>query len=275
MVDIAPSELKTEVPTLIMPGFSATPEALKDSILRTAEAGRRVVSAYAPHGVKTEREVADLPEAETRKLEMMLQLIEAKGFDKVSVIANSEASIYVAAAAALYPEKFSHIVLIEPAGLIGEDSFFRLIKRVLADIKEEKAHDADKQRVAYPSPKSVGIKSVLSNITASIKEVRAIAQSDIVSALEKIHESGIGISIIHAVDDKVFPMNRVQQKMEEKMRQRIEHLGDLAETGIIDGFYSVTGTHNSIYAYEPYGRIAEEALSALEEKYRRHTTQHS
>lgn len=168
----------------------------------------------------------------------------------------------------LKPEKFSHIVLIEPAGLIGEDNFFQLIKRVLADIKEEKARDVEKEKVAYPSPKSVGIKSVLSNITASIKEVQAIAQSDIVAALERIHESGIGISIIHAVDEKVFPMDRVQQKVEEKLRERRERLQEMAATGILDGFYSVTGTHNSIYQYEPYGRVAEEALSALEKKYK-------
>lgn len=270
VVDIAPAERKTEVPTLIMPGFSATPEALKDSILRTAEAGRRVISAYAPHGIEVQEERgADLPEAEARKLEMMMRLIDAKGPDKVNVIANSESSIYVAAAAMLYPEKFSHIVFVEPAGLIGEDSFLELIKRVLADIKEEKTHDAEKEKVAYPSPASVGIKSVLSNIRASIKEVQAIAQADIFTALEKIHESGIGVSIIHAVDDKVFPMDRVQQKMEEKIRERMGRLEEMAGIGMIDGFYSVTGTHNSIYQYEPYGRVAEQALSALEEKRKR------
>jgi len=50
VVDIEPKDRKTETPTLMIGGFSATPDALKDSILQTAEAGRRVISAYAPHG---------------------------------------------------------------------------------------------------------------------------------------------------------------------------------------------------------------------------------
>ncbi|MFA7662329.1 MAG: hypothetical protein WCX88_00220, partial [Patescibacteria group bacterium] len=51
VIDIAPKELKTKIPTLMIPGFSATPEALKDAILRIAEKGRRVISAEAPHGI--------------------------------------------------------------------------------------------------------------------------------------------------------------------------------------------------------------------------------
>src|SRR3989344_676957 len=199
VVDIAPEKLKSEKPTLFMPGFLATPEVMKDAILRTAEAGRRVISADAPHGINVPENKSELPEAEARKLELLLQIIEKKGIDKVNVISASEGSIYVTAAALLYPEKFENIVLIEPAGLIGKDSFMELLKRTSADMKEARLQDASKEKNRYPSPASVGIKSVLSNIFASAKEVQAIAHSDITGALEQIHKSGIGVSIIHAV----------------------------------------------------------------------------
>lgn len=252
IVDISPRELKTEVPTFLMPGFSATPLALKDAILRTAESGRRVISAYAPHGIDTARnENTELPEAEMRKLETLLTLIEAKGAKKINVIATSESAIYVTAAAVLYPEKFANIILVEPAGLIGEDSFLGLIKRTAKDMSAQQKMDSNWQKAKFPSPASVGAKSILSNIGASIREIQAISKADIREALQKIHQSGIGISIIHAVDDKVFPMERVQQMVKSDM---------------IDGFYSVEGVHGSIYIYEPYGRIAEMALCALEEK---------
>lgn len=251
VVDISPEELTYEIPTIIMPGFSATPEALKDSILRTAEDGRRVISAYAPHGIEVAEQRSDLPEAEMRKLELLLTLIEAKGLEKVNVISNSEASIYVTAAAVLYPEKFSNIVYVEPAGLIGDDSFFQLLRRTHQDIQEEKKHKASQTMVKFPSPSNVGPKSIMAGIGASIKEIQAIAKADITPGLIAIHEAGVGVSIIHAVDDKIFPMDRVQQMLKAHM---------------IHGLYSVKGTHNSIYSYEPYGRASVAALKALENR---------
>ncbi len=250
VVDISPRELKTQEPTLILPGFSATPEALKDAILRTAEAGRRVISAKAPHGISVWEKKSDLPYAERTKLELVLRLIEEKGLETVNVIANSESSIY-STTAALLSQKVSNMVLVEPVGLIGKDSLLQLLKRTREDMQEQARQDSSKEKVKYPSPNDIGVKSVLSNIVASVNEVRAIADSDITGALEELHKSGVGISIIHGVDDKMFPMERVQKMVKEEM---------------IDGFYSVQGTHNSIYVYEPYGRVAEEALSALENK---------
>jgi pimeloyl-ACP methyl ester carboxylesterase len=252
VVDIAPEKLKSETPTLMVPGFSATPEGLKDAILRTAEAGRRVISAYAPHGIETHRgEESDLEQAQARKLDMLLDLLDEEGIKKVNVIAHSEAAIYVTVAAILYPERFENIVLVEPAGLIGEDNFFDLLKRFLADVREQMKQDKIRPKAQNPSPLSVGIKSVLSDISESYEEVKAISRSDITPALKKLHELGIGVSIIHAVEDKIFPMEKIQQMIKADM---------------IDGFYSVQGPHNSIMLYRPFGQVAEEALTALENK---------
>ena len=251
VTDIAPENLKTNTVTLVVPGFSATPEALKDAIIRIAQTGRRVVSVKAPHGIDAIKRKAELPEAEARKLEALLQVIEKKGIDKMNVIANSEASIYVTAAATLSPEKFENIVFIEPAGLIGKDNFLDLLKRFVQDLREQVRQDKLKQKVKYPSRTSLGATTILSDLFASTKEINAIAHSDITEALKKIHKQGIGISIIHAVYDKVFPMERV---------------GEMVTRDMIDGFYSVQGTHNSIFLYEPFGRAAELALGALEKK---------
>jgi hypothetical protein len=244
IIDIAPEKLKTEVATLMVPGFSATPEDMKDAIIQTAETGRRVISAETPHGI-------DANEASERKLEAILQTIEGKGLDKVNVITNSEGAIYVTAAAALFPEKFENIVLIEPAGLIGKGSFWGVLERFAQDAREETRKHKSQPKLKYPAPRVIGVKQILSDLFASIKEVNAIAKADITETLKKLHELGIGVSIIHAVDDKVFPMEKVQKMVKANM---------------IDGFYSVKGTHNSIYRYEPFGRAAEAALSALENR---------
>ena len=262
VVDIAPQEgLKSEIPTIVVPGFSATPEALKDTIIRIAEAGRRVISADAAHGVpikgkgltEAQLEAIGLPRAELRKLELILGLLEAKGLSPVNVVGHSEASIYVLAAAALAPEKFRNIVLVEPAGLIGADTVWQLGKRVLKDAKEEKIAGKSRQKVEFTPPNTIP-ETVLPHLPASIAEIRAIANSDVTDNLARVHGLGIGVSIIHGVDDQFFPMERVQQMVKDHM---------------IDGLYSVEGTHNAMYLWEPYGRVTEQALSALENRHHR------
>jgi pimeloyl-ACP methyl ester carboxylesterase len=258
VVDIQPETLKTSTPTIYVPGFSATPEALKDPIIRMAEAGRRVISAYAPHGVKGELEHESLPKIEAQKLDLFLQLIEYKKLGKVNVVANSEASLYVVIAATLFPEKFENIVLVDPAGLIGKDGAFQLLQRVVEDMKKEgqlKGNLPQSVRPSeFPSPRSVGMKSILSNVKASIQEIQAISTADIADALREIHTNGIGVSIIHGADDRIFPMERLQEMVTSDM---------------VSGFYSVAGSHNSIYQYEPYERAVEAALTALEKRSRK------
>ncbi|PIR83013.1 hypothetical protein COU19_02500 [Candidatus Kaiserbacteria bacterium CG10_big_fil_rev_8_21_14_0_10_56_12] len=256
VVDIEPKEKKSDIPTVFVTGFSATPTTLKDAMIRTAEAGRRVIAAKAPHGVTIEKddpalEGVDLPSAHLRKLKALLGVIEAKDLTEVNIIADSEGAIIALAAAALEPEKFKNLVLVSPAGLIGEDTFFQILHRTIADITLEQKLGKDMQKVEYPSPGSEGATSILSNIPASIKEIQAIAHSDITGVLKYLKEKGVLVSIIHAVDDKLFPMERVQE---------------MTKADMITGFYSVKGTHNMIYNYEPFGRAAEAALSALEDK---------
>jgi len=89
------------------------------------------------------------------------------------------------------------------------------------------------------------------NIPASFREIQAISKADITEALAEMHEQGIGISIIHAVDDKVFPMDKVQKWWMPK-----------ALTDFI-----VSGEHTIIImCSNHYGKAAELALTALEKK---------
>ncbi len=251
VVDIYFGKNKTYRATIVLPGFSATPESLKNLILSVAESGRRVISAYAPHGIKSGRKISDLPEAEARKAELLLRLIEIKGLNKVNIIGHSEASIYATAVTILIPEKIENLILISPAGLIGKDNIFSLLRRVIEDEKERARQRGTFKKLRYPSPISVTIQSILSDPLASMKEALAIARSDITSALSKVRQLGVGVSIVHTVDDRFFPMERMQEIVTPEM---------------VDGFYSVRGTHNALYFYEPFGRIALVALVALERK---------
>jgi pimeloyl-ACP methyl ester carboxylesterase len=281
VVDISPSpeNLKGELPVLYLPGFSATPEALKSAILQTAQAGRRVISANAPHGVEAkpwfyksvlglENENPDLPEAELRKTMLLRELIKKKGLQKVSVIAHSEAAIWVTAEASVHPGRFSEVVYVDPAGLTGKDTAPGLAKKTLDDLrqsgkldKKETAREEflrqqgsqgyEKRKEAKYISMTAGLKSMASNPAASLREMQAIANADITPGLKKMHEAGIGIGVIHAKDDKVFDVEKVKGMLDQNL---------------IDDFQIIEGSHGDIYTKELYGRVPEVELSLLEKK---------
>ena len=258
IVDISPKELKTPIPTYFAGGFTHSAEDSKEGLIRTAEAGRRIIMPFSSHGVKTEEQFGDLPNAEARKLDLMMKIIEARKIDRINVIATSEGSIYTTAAVLAFPEKFRHIVLVEPAGLSGKVGILELVKRFRENNKIQKKLEThpDKPRGIKDSKfdynYSIAIRSILSNPSASLKEISAIADSDIVPALAEIHKLGIGVSIIASAEDKVFPSRELQTRV---------------KAGDIDGVYVVWGAHGNYYLYEPYGKAVETALTALEKKY--------
>ncbi len=79
-----------------------------------------------------------------------------------------------------------------------------------------------------------------------------MANTDLRDMLSSIKEKGIGVSVIAAVDDGAFPMDKMQETL------GLEHL---------DGFYSVKGTHNSyLLDPKPYSLLVDNALDDLEIK---------
>ena len=255
LIDINPDEQKTKVPVVVMPGWSATPEVFKDNIITFAEQGRRTISVDSPDGIKAEKK-DHLPEAELRKVAALIETLEEKNIDKVDAVAHSEAGIALAIAATLYPEKFRNLILVDPGGMMGQDRADKLAGRFSMDILKQTIDAMKDFKRLKPIGRSFkeGIKSFVSNPSQSIKEVMAISDTQIHEMLKDLKQKGIGISIIHGVDDKAFPMDRVQQ---------------MAKSDQLDGFYSVRGTHNEFYLNAvKYTKLADAALDALEAKHK-------
>lgn len=254
VVDIKPDKEKDEVPTLVAPGWAATPEVLKDNILTLAEEGRRTISINSPHGIETQK-VENFPEAELKKVAAVMEVLKEKKIDKIDAVAHSEAGINIAIAATLYPEKFRNIVLVDPGGMVGEDNLGRLIKDFSNDIVIKQTMDSlkDPERIKpiVRALKEAG-KSILAGPKETVKEVLAISKTQIHELLKGLKEQGIGITIIHGVDDRAFPMDKVQK---------------IAKMDQLDGFISVKGTHNEFYLKpKVYTRLADQALTALAAK---------
>jgi len=261
--DLVPEKQKSDVPVLVAPGWAFTPRGMKYSLFSLVEAGRRAISVNAPHGVeKKDLENSPMAEplAELRRVEAIMRALEQKQIDKVDVIAHSEGGLYTAIAATLYPEKFRNLILVNPAGMIGKDNLLRLgagfTANATIEILRRVLREPPKEKNAFNL--SEYLKTIFSEPRKSFEEIQAVSQSDIREMLEGLRARGIRVAIIHTVDDKGFPMDRMQQAIGE-------HPGGWEK--MMDGFASVAGTHNEmVLRPEKYTRAAETLLTALEAK---------
>jgi len=267
VVDLQPEKPKTETPAVFLGGYLTTTESNKGTILKLARSERRTLSINEPHGIESRNihesgqiENRMIPEQEFKRIASVLKMLDEKELEQVDLVAHSEGALVAAWAAILRPERIRNIVLVDPAGMIGEDSKSRIIKGAVLDIalqtsriwkkiKEDPKEGKEAKRRADLGGKEA-LKSFAKDPKRSIESIGVITESQIHELLQQIRELGIHISVIHGVDDKFFPMEKVQEVTKKPM---------------IDGFYSVAGTHNDIAHYpDKYAGLVDNALDALE-----------
>lgn len=271
-IDIKPKNQKEEVPVLIAPGHSATKDSVRPGLDVLAQRGRRAISFDYPrkggtipelHNEEVEKwyekrgqDYPDWSSEELRKAHTLLGLLEQKKIDKVDVIAYSEAAINVCIAAMLRPEKFIDrtIILYSPAGLIGKDTFFRLVKGVVSQPKrpESMLHipvtEAETKNIKLMQRESG--KYNKANRLRSLREGIAISKAQIEDMLLYLHEKGIRIIVIQGVDDTVFPMDRMQKIIKPISKKN----------GFVDGFLSVSGGHVEVLTHPEFFMNAIEKM---------------
>lgn len=257
-VDICPVRAKTNVPILFAPGWGGTPEMYKDT-LRVFSAQKRRVLSLAHMLEEAELEdVAEeeknlFPGAQLRKALSLLVLLREKGVDKTDIVAHSEGAINAVIAVSLAPDRFRHIVLVSPAGLIGEDTFAKLFVRFVVSMVTD-ADEMDAGRSPAEKARSLrALREILKyfgiNPIKALKEASAIAEIRTHGMLKNLCAGGHGIAVVAAVRDPVFSMEKLQ-----KMVKRNE----------LDGFLSVKGGHGEIVVNpEQYAAAASNLLDSL------------
>lgn len=270
VVDISPDAPKTEVPVLIAPGWGCGIETYKPAIKTMSEQSRRVISLNHPRiggdmSKTPEEALHKYPKEQLRKAMNLIELLNQKGIEETDVIAHSESSINVAIAATLHPELFRNIVFFAPAGLIGKDTFTRLLQGFVGQATHGRPKSLSKipiteteKQVAATAAKDA-LKYFAKNPIRATKEAKSIAdeQSQIHEMLRYLHEKGIGIVVMSGVDDPVFPQDKIQK---------------IAKKDMLDGYLTLIGGHGAIGEHpELHMAAAEEMLTALEEKKARAT----
>ena len=254
IVDVSPEKLKTEVPTLFAPGWANTPDALKPAFKQLVDSGRRVLTVDHPRKGGEVEESEEYSEEELRKALSLLATIQDSGVDKVDAVGYSEGGINTVIAASLAPEKFRNIVLVNPGGMVGKTSFLTLVQRfskVLARTGVETITKPETKENIDVVTKEL-FKYFFKNPVRALKEGSEISGYEIQEKLKELKNLGVGVSVIHGVDDEAFPMKEVQNKTNKDQ---------------LDGFYSVKGGHAEILRYpDQYMGLVDKALDDLEKK---------
>ena len=278
VLDIRPEHSKSERPLLIASGYgSGSPTGVKANIAELVRLGRRTMMIEAPHGLPhtiTDERAAEMPETFKREIAALIPTLEKKHIDKVDAIGQSAGCIRIIMAAYLYPEKFKNIVLVDPGGMIGEDTparlTFRFIKDAIATgfkVAKRASSLSNVEREQRKETPPEFMHYVLEDRKTTMREVKDLARAEIHGLLRSVKDHGIGISIIHGVDDAVFPMERINPDPEKNPDPK---KSILLSSEDLDGFYSVRGGHAELSINpEQYTQAAERALSALEEKQER------
>lgn len=261
LYDIQPPEIReASLPVVLLPGFGGTPQLFRHAIDTIARDHRRVISIDAPHGVQNSlagKDTEQFHEATLKKVSALMQALEAMNIEKVDAVGNSEGAMIIVIAAHLHPEKFRNIVLESPAGMVGKDDLPRLATGFMQDIissdrKSKKENKTEPQTNPQPQP-DLSVR----NIRESVKDAWALVDTQIKPLLADLRSKhGIGISIIHRVDDQAFPMKRVQANFTR---------GE----GTVDGFYATKGSHaypQNSKDLQPHDKLIVQALTALEKK---------
>lgn len=258
-IDIVPEHLKSPVPVVMAPGWSITEVSMEIPAEALSKRGYRVLTLDHHRQIPaeitgTEFEGQQIPSVEIQKALSILEVLKGKGLDQVDGIGYSEGGINLCLAALLSPEKFRNIVLVDPAGMIGKDSFLSLVLRFSleesGDLLFKKMPPGDRGHLLKTLYEQA--KYVLKNPSLAVREIVAISKSDITKLIQELKGRGIGISIIQGADDKTFLMSRVQEETEKKM---------------VDGFYSIKGDHfNIISNSDEVMLVADQALSSLADK---------
>ena len=239
---VSPVE-KPDIPILLAPGWSETIDVNRVPLEELYTLGRRVVTlSHARGGIHTNPD-SPLPKAIDRKAASLLATLDYFGIDQVDVIAHSEGGINAAVAALQYPSRVRNMVLIGSGGLLPNDNVVKLSLRFIqASIGEAMGNIS---------------KYVISNPSWSLQETRAMAQQKSIDLLKNLQTKGIGVSFIHNVEDRVFPIGSLDKDLTVLVGQGRA------------GFYSVVGNHNAILGDPRITRLAVNALDSLQYKRRK------
>ena len=249
------------VPIVLVKGLLETTTTHKDTLETISGLGRRVVAINDPRLEEVEPRDGH-PKSQYNRSVALTDCLMEKGITLVDVIAHSEGAIPTIIAALNNPDRFRSIVFVDPVGLIDKHSSVLLGARYAGMLAKDAARMAKSPRKILNLLRAAneGGKSFASNPKRTLRDVTTIASADIYDMLDSLKDLGVNVSVIHGVNDSLFPMDKLIDKHHE--RQMAKGKG-IATTG----FYSVKGDHRELSVQpKKYAALAVNALENLSNK---------
>lgn len=234
-----------KTPLFVAPGWSETCNTLQFLCKSLAKHQKRKVYTISHPRTGVEiKENPQFPLEEWRKANTILETLEACNLNQVDVIAHSEGCINAIIAASVRPEIFKTIILVTPAGLIGEDNLEDISKRFFQELAEvrllgplkkqlERFHINLEKRKASKKSDKQAVKDfsffrkestayALANPKRAWDEVQAIASFQTPDLIQKLIASGVQVCLVLGEQDAVFPANRILEQAKNIPFQQIE-----------------------------------------------------
>lgn len=250
-----PEDLRYEVPVIFAPGWSEGMVSFRRPQEVMSRFGRQSVIFEHPRRGGKEIASPDYPKAEMLKALALLDVIDQTGQEKVDVVAHSEGAIYTIIAARLNPDRFRNIVLVAPAGLIGRDTFPRLMgrfsKKIFRNLRQASLDLKVRKDILRAHLSAVAY--VGNNIVRALNEARAISKLEIAEDLDWLRDKGIGIGVIQYQNDAAFPATRMQERLAGER---------------VDRLIGIDGLHDHFLYYPSNTAFISAMLSSLEKQNR-------
>ena len=151
---------------------------------------------------------------ESRKAEAVLAMLRAKGISRADVFAHSEGALVAAMAAALEPTCLRSIILLNPAGLLEEESLPRLMFRFGLEAAGRLVKGVGDQLLpVHRRTARLGHWEAIRSLASPgdrIREVWAMAHADIRALIRhQQRDEAIRYAVISTTDDVLFPLRRL------------------------------------------------------------------
>ena len=175
-VNLQPKEPSVKCPVLFVLGWNAKLADYNGSFNQLVNTGRRVLSM-------------ETKGTEDKKTDSLIKFIDSKGVGEADLIAHSVGSISSVLLAAKIPKRIRHLVMLNPASMLGNDSERDLIGRYKAMFQ------------------SMGVApgGEVSSRRSILEMAKTINKFDMYALRAKLQSLGVRVSSIHALADTLFP----------------------------------------------------------------------
>ena len=208
--DLKPEILESDVPIVLLGGMATDIRSVKKAARTIFNQGRRVIIINQPLRSKDANDKTvhnDIHPYHSTNADHMLEVIKELDTEKVDVIAQSEASLYATVAALQQPDKIRNLVIFTGSGLIGKDSYRKLLARFI--IEAAKPRKDITQTINYTAS---FMDYVSQKSYKELKdELKATASSRIDRPLRDLRDKGVKVIVIQAKSDPVYAHHRIER----------------------------------------------------------------